>query len=262
MPAEPSTPRLLALDVGGVIVETAAVDGWARALARQVLDEAQRTLPADALLPHIDWLAAELVEGQARHSAWKDADRNGAELDDQQLWALLSRPSWGQALLEHIAGHRARLTTTLCLGWETRVVRPGIGRLLDECDRAGIGVCVVSNTISGAAYRTVLADNGFDGRFASLAFSDEIGFRKPDPAILHYAIEQAGADPATTWYVGDTYRRDVACGRRAGVAATILMRSRRTEPAAADGPIPDAVVADPAALLDRITIGLPDRART
>ncbi|MGV9798896.1 HAD family hydrolase [Mycobacterium sp. NPDC003449] len=257
MPAEATTPRLLALDLGGVIVETGPADGWARAFAQRLLDEVD-----EADLPDIDWLAAELIEGRARHSAWKDADRDGAELDDRRLWAMLTRPDWGQALLEHIAGDRARLSAMLCLGWETRIVRPGVGRLLDECDRAGIAVCVVSNTISGSAYRTVLADNGFDGRFAGLAFSDEVGVRKPDPRLLLHGIEQAGADPATTWYVGDTYRRDVACGRRAGVAATILMRSSRTESRPRHGPDPDAVVAGPADLLDRITTGLPDRART
>ncbi|MDV3130135.1 HAD family hydrolase [Mycobacterium sp. 21AC1] len=255
MPAESETPRLLALDVGGVIVETGPADGWAEVFARQLLDGARRSLPDAADLPDSDWVAAELAEGRARHSTWKGADRDGVELDDEQLWALLARPAWGRALLEHIARDRAGLTAALCLTWETRVARPGIGGLLDACDRAGIDVCIVSNTISGRAYRTVLADNGFDGRFAGLAFSDEVGIRKPDPRILLRAVEQAGGDPSTTWYVGDTYRRDVACGHRAGVAKTILMRSGRTEPPPAYGPKPDAIVADPAALLDRITPG-------
>lgn len=257
MPAEPSTPRLLALDVGGVIVETGPADDWGRVFAEELLDGAH-----GAYLPDSDWVAAELVEGRARHSAWKEADRNGVELDDEQLWALLTSPAWGEALLDHIADDRARLTAALCLTWETRVVRPGIGRLLDECDRAGTDVCVVSNTISGRAYRTILADNGFGGCFASVAFSDEVGIRKPDPRLLRHAVERAGGDPSTTWYVGDTYRRDVACGRRAGVAKTILMRSARTEPPPEHGPIPDAIVADPAELLDRITTGRHDHART
>jgi FMN phosphatase YigB (HAD superfamily) len=248
--------------VGGVIVETGPADDWSRQFARQLLEETQRTLPAAAHLPDTDWVADELTVGRARHSAWKDRVRDGVELSDQRLWALLTRPAWGQPLLDHIALNRARLTALLCLSWETRVVRLGIERLLDECDRVGVAVCVVSNTISGRAYRTVLSDNGFTGRFASLAFSDEVGIRKPDPRILLYGIEQAGGSPATTWYVGDTYRRDVVCGRRAGVARTILMRSCRTEPPPGQGPIPDAIVADPAELLDRLTMGLPDHART
>lgn len=256
MLADASTLQLLALDLGGVIVETGPVDAWASRFAQELLTDARRTLPHGTALPAPDRVAFDLTDGKARHSAWKEHAHDGAELDDQQLWQLLAPPSWGPALLDHIAAHRARLTKLLCLRWEFRSVRAGIHALIDFCDSAAIRVCVVSNTISGPAYRDVLREVGLSDRFTSLAFSDEVGVRKPDPRILFHGIARAGATPATTWYVGDTYNRDVACGRRAGVARTILMRSQRTEPDPGHGPIPDIVVADPHELLDRITTAL------
>jgi FMN phosphatase YigB (HAD superfamily) len=247
--AESVAPRLLALDVGGVLVETHPIADWARTFARHLIDDARRSIPHGSLLPPIEQVVADLVEGDRLHDTWKDGDSTGVELTQTALWAMLSQPTWGADLLDHVARNRPRLTADLCLAWEERERRPGIPRLLDHCRNAGIALCVVSNTVSGRAYRLVLERAGISGAFTSLSFSDEVGVRKPDPRLLLHGIHAAGADPAETWYVGDTYRRDVSCGRRAGVAKTVLMRSRRTEPEPIGGPLPDLVVNDADELL-------------
>jgi FMN phosphatase YigB (HAD superfamily) len=249
--AEFAAPRLLALDVGGVLVESFPVADWAQNFATIVIEDARRGLPdaSPSPLPPIEQVAADLLRGRTQHDAWKDADSTGNELSQTALWALLSEPAWGAALLDHVARHRPRLTTDLCLAWEQRELRTGIPRLLEHCCNTGIAVCVVSNTISGAAYRSILERAGLGECFVGFAFSDEAGVRKPDPRLLLHGIHAAGATPAETWYVGDTYRRDVSCGRRAGVANTVLMRSRRTESKPVAGPPPGAVVNDPDELL-------------
>ncbi|WP_342673158.1 HAD family hydrolase [Streptomyces sparsogenes] len=241
-------PRLLALDMGGVIVETLPAPGWAARFATRLLGHARHSLPPGTALPTVEQVATDLAEGRARHDSWKDSTLGGAELSQSELWAELSRPTWGRPLLDHITRNRADLTAELCLVWEERAVRDGIRELLVECTRAGIAVGVVSNTISGPAYRSVLDRAGLTGYFRALSFSDEVGIRKPDPRLLLDAIGVAGVPPGATWYVGDTYRRDVVCGRRAGAGTTILMRSRRTEPAPGGGPEPDHTVGDPAGL--------------
>jgi FMN phosphatase YigB (HAD superfamily) len=68
--------------------------------------------------------------------------------------------------------------------------------------------------------------------------------------VAHRVGPAAGADPADVWYVGDNHDRDVVCGARAGVGATVLMVSRST----AKTPYtvrqrPDATVDDPHGLL-------------
>ncbi|MEE4583147.1 MULTISPECIES: HAD family hydrolase [Streptomyces violaceusniger group] len=241
-------PRLLALDMGGVIVEALPAPGWAARFATRLLGHARHCLPPGTDLPTIEQVATDLADGRARHDSWKDGTVGGAELSRSELWAGLSRPTWGRPLLDHIIRNRADLTAELCLVWEEREVRDGIRELLVECTRAGIAVGVVSNTISGPAYRSVLDQAGLTGYFRALSFSDEVGIRKPDPRLLLDAIGVAGVTPGTTWYVGDTYRRDVVCGRRARAGTTILMRSRRTESASDGGPEPDHTVSDPAGL--------------
>jgi FMN phosphatase YigB (HAD superfamily) len=47
--------------------------------------------------------------------------------------------------------------------------------------------------------------------------------------MIWIACRALGVDPAQVWYVGDTYDRDVVCGARARVGATVLMVSRSTE---------------------------------
>jgi FMN phosphatase YigB (HAD superfamily) len=241
---ESHAPRLLALDVGGVLVESFPDADWAQNFATLVIEDARLELPDGSPLPPIEQVAADLLQGRRQHDAWKDADSTGTELSQTALWALLSQPAWGPALLDHVARHRPRLTADLCLAWEQRELRTGIPQLLEHCRNAGVAVCVVSNTISGAAYRSILERAGLGKCFVGFAFSDEVGFRKPDPRLLLHGIHTARATPAETWYVGDTYRRDVSCGRRAGVANTVLMQSRRTESKPVGGPLPDTVVND------------------
>ncbi|MEU1785352.1 hypothetical protein ABZ553_05580 [Streptomyces sparsogenes] len=126
-------PRLLALDMGGLIVETLPAPGWAARFAARLLGRGRHCLPPGTDLPTVEQVATDLADGRARHDSWKDSTVGGAELS-------------------------------------------------------------------------------------------------------------RGAP----WYVGDTHRRDVVCGRRARAGTTILMRSRRTEPAPGGGPEPDHTVGDPA----------------
>ena len=86
-------------------------------------------------------------------------------------------------------------------------------------------------------------------RFAAQFYSDEAGVRKPNPELLVRAADAVGVAVGEAWYVGDTWSRDVLCGRRAGVGRTVLMRSMRTDTDVAYPRVaPDLLVPDPAGL--------------
>jgi FMN phosphatase YigB (HAD superfamily) len=69
--------------------------------------------------------------------------------------------------------------------------------------------------------------------------------------MIWNATDELAVPPDRCWYVGDSRRRDIACGRRADVAAAILMRSPRTDPEdPQEWPAPDATVEDGFGLRD------------
>jgi FMN phosphatase YigB (HAD superfamily) len=63
----------------------------------------------------------------------------------------------------------------------------------------------------------VLSRLGLLECFAHTVFSDEVGIRKPDPAIFLSALQAVGGDPATAVHVGDDPVLDVHGARAAGL---------------------------------------------
>jgi FMN phosphatase YigB (HAD superfamily) len=137
-------------------------------------------------------------------------------------------------------------------------LRPGIAELLDEAEARGIPLAIVSNTVCGAKHRDYLAAVGVGDRFAAQLYSDEAGIRKPNPELIHRAAKAVEVPVEECWYVGDTWSRDVRCGRRAGVGTTVLMHSSRSGgDVAPPGLRADLEVADPVELHAALTEVLP-----
>ncbi|HEV8474889.1 MAG TPA: HAD family hydrolase [Methylomirabilota bacterium] len=105
----------------------------------------------------------------------------------------------------------------------------------------GYKLAVVSNTMRtpGATLRKLLERYGLLARFAHVVFSDEVGVRKPDPAIFLGALKALGAEAAAAIHVGDDTVLDVegahAAGMRAVLVGTAPVRARGARQ-------PDAVV--------------------
>jgi FMN phosphatase YigB (HAD superfamily) len=70
--------------------------------------------------------------------------------------------------------------------------------------------------------------SGLEPYIGVQVYSDEVGLRKPNPAIFQLVAEALDVSLAACWYVGDTWDRDVVGGRRAGVARVILLQGART----------------------------------
>jgi len=57
-----------------------------------------------------------------------------------------------------------------------------------------------------------------------IVISEEAGFRKPDTRIFRTALSRAGADPAKSLYVGDSWNVDILPAHRCGMRAIWLNR--------------------------------------
>lgn len=91
---------------------------------------------------------------------------------------------------------------------------PGILDLLDTLRSAGVTCAVLSNKDHAAT--VPLVERYFGDRIALAQGRIDAFPPKPDPAITLHVIEQLGADPKTTLYVGDS-DVDVACGHNVGM---------------------------------------------
>lgn len=101
--------------------------------------------------------------------------------------------------------------------------------VLETLQRRGIRMGLVSNiTLLPALLRADLQAMGIAPFLGAMAFSSEVGWRKPDRRIFTYALERLGAAPADAVMVGDRLRDDISGGRAAGMR-TVLTREFRNE---------------------------------
>jgi putative hydrolase of the HAD superfamily len=114
----------------------------------------------------------------------------------------------------------------------------------------GYTLAVVSNTMRtpGATLRRVLERYGVLSCFDHIAFSDEVGVRKPGPAIFRGALHALGVDPARAIHVGDDPILDVDGAHAAGMRA-VQVTASSLESLARE---PDAVVPSLAALPEAV----------
>jgi HAD superfamily hydrolase (TIGR01509 family) len=139
-------------------------------------------------------------------------------------------------------------------------VDPGALKALSALRESGYTLAVVSNTMRtpGATLRKLLERLGLLRCFAHTVFSDEVGVRKPDPAIFRGALRAIGGDASTAIHVGDDGVLDVGGARAAGMRV-IQVTSASLK--SLGGRRPDAVIPSLSALPDaveRLATGAPE----
>lgn len=247
-------PAALLLDFGGVVVATTNRPSWPEELAAEL----HRDLTAAGCheLSHED-IVSDLKAAAAADSHWKNAMSRPAapaEMTAHRYWTQFVAADWPPAALAFVTAHALVLCHRQGELRQDRETRPGMDELLDAADGFGLPVAIVSNALSGSVHRDYLRNTGLDKRLALQVYSDEAGVRKPNPEMIHLAARALGVPASRTWYVGDNFDRDVLCGRRAGVGASVLMEARGTyERPYVVRVRPDAVVADPYGLRDLLT---------
>jgi FMN phosphatase YigB (HAD superfamily) len=89
---------------------------------------------------------------------------------------------------------------------------------LTECGKR-IGLICNTGLTPGFALREFLDSEEVLKHFDFLAFSDEIGFRKPDARVFHLVARKLEADPCSIVHVGDNLMVDVWGAKNAGFKA-------------------------------------------
>src|ERR1700674_4510601 len=161
-----------------------------RETIRAAFDEAERQSAVDENI-----VSSNLEQMIELHVRWQLArlGLNDPNLE-QQLVAGFIEP------VRQAAVENARLLATLVeRGFELGVVSNGCGNVDKLCSDLGY-----------APYLSVIVD------------SRRVRLFKPDPAIFHYAAEKLGGDPGAMMMVGDSFERDVAPAKKAGMKTAWL----------------------------------------
>lgn len=146
----------------------------------------------------VDW-------NQVARDAARQLRVRGIDVADEDLWEVLDRAEangYRPAVEETLEDHEregARTSRQLPLAEDL----PG-----DEL----VGVCSLN---CEAAVRIALELHGLDGYVGSIAGRDTVETSKPDPEPLLHVVDELGARPERTLFVGDT-ERDERTADRAG----------------------------------------------
>jgi len=116
---------------------------------------------------------------------------------------------------------------------------PGAHRAVKELAARGVQLGIVSNTgrTPGVILRRVLEAHGVLGFFGRIAYSDEVGIRKPEAEIFRAAL--AGVEPVVALHIGDNPDADVVGARGIGMRAAHYTAGFRAPFADADLIVPD-----------------------
>ncbi len=105
-------------------------------------------------------------------------------------------------------------------------VVPGIEAVLKHLQSRS-RLAIVSNSMSNVA-RQALKRFHLEQYFEAVVISRDIGIRKPDPEIFHFALNALGIEGSKAMHVGDSLKEDVHGGKNAGLT-TIWINPRMGE---------------------------------
>ena len=128
-------------------------------------------------------------------------------------------------------------------------LHPGAAEAVNGLAARGIALGIVSNTgrTPGIVLRQILERYDLLRHFSVISYSDEVGYRKPDPEIFRQTLTKLGAEARHAAHVGDNPIADVTGAQGAGMRGVHLAAGGRAPAAHAD-----VVVTDLRDLVDRI----------
>lgn len=245
-------PKGLLLDFGGVIVETSPAAGWVDTITDHIDSLLLDEVLAD-FHPGRERIAEDLVAGDTCAKLWRNAMARPSaprELTHEEFLLEFVAADWPEPAKEALAPHASTIAYQVCDKQVIRRLRNGIGDLLRWCADVHLPVAIVSNALNGQVHRDFLSEAGLSGYVLAEVYSDEAGVRKPNPELIVQGARRLNIPVADCWYVGDHLDRDVLCGVRAGVGATVLMPAPNTPKRPFTPPVVEDIrVADPAHLL-------------
>jgi HAD superfamily hydrolase (TIGR01662 family) len=189
----------------------------------------------------------------------KWAFENLCEAPEAELWTRWLTPDFPA---EKIAPLGAELTYQYRQAMGRRVVVDGGREVLEELQKRGYTLGIISNLIGTREIPEWLKAEDYDRYFKAVVLSSIFGKRKPDPCVYLEAARRAEVDPSRCAYVGDNLKRDVTGTRAAGFGQIIIMISPEelAEAEITDENRPDVIIHEFRQLLDVFpSIPLPHR---
>jgi putative hydrolase of the HAD superfamily len=179
----------------------------------------------------------------------KWAFENLREAPEAEMWTRWLVPEFPA---EIIAPLGAELTYQYRQSMGRRVVVDGGRDVLEELQKRGYILGIISNLIGTREIPEWLEAENFAPYFKSVVLSSSLGIRKPDPAIYLEAARRAGVEPAKCVYVGDNLKRDVTGTRAAGFGGVVILISLENlaEVTITDENRPDVIIHEFKQLLD------------
>jgi putative hydrolase of the HAD superfamily len=157
----------------------------------------------------------------SRYKAYRKwAFENMTEASETELWTRWLTPEFPS---EKITPNALELTYQYRQSMGRREIAEGGKQVIVELYKRGYVLGIISNLITSREIPDWLVEDGLAKYFKSVALSSVLGIRKPDPAIYHYATNQAGVKPERSAYVGDNLNRDVVGTREAGFGLVIIL---------------------------------------
>lgn len=179
----------------------------------------------------------------------KWAFENLTEAPESDLWTRWLVPEFPAGRIAPLGGE---LTFQFRQSMGRRVVVEGGREVVEELQKRGYTLGIISNLIGRREIPEWLETEGFAPYFKSVVLSSVFGKRKPDPAIYLEGARLAGVEPAKCVYVGDNLNRDVTGTRAAGFGMVVIMISPEelAEAEITDENRPDVIIHQFRELLD------------
>jgi putative hydrolase of the HAD superfamily len=179
----------------------------------------------------------------------KWAFENLSEAPEADLWTRWLVPDFPA---DKVAPLGAELTYQFRQSMGRRVVVDGGREVVEELQKRGYTLGIISNLIGTREIPDWLVAEKFAPYFKSVVLSSVLGIRKPSPEIYFEAARRAGVEPAKCAYVGDNLKRDVTGTRAAGFGMIVIMISPEelAEAEVADENRPNVIINEFRQLLD------------
>ena len=151
---------------------------------------------------------------------WAFADLT--EAPEAELWTRWLTPDFPVGRIAPLA---AELTFQFRQSMGRRVLVEGAREVVEELQRRGYILGIISNLIGTREIPDWLEAEGFAPYFKSVLLSSVHGKRKPHPSMYLEAARRAGVEPQRCVYVADNLNRDVTGTRQAGFGMVVIMIS-------------------------------------
>lgn len=191
-PSHSTAIKTVLFDLDGTLADTAP--DLAYALNAVLQEQGREPLPYASIRPVVSHGGIALI-------------KHGFSIDE----SAAEFPPLRQRLLEIYRANIAR---------ETRLF-DGMATLLEQLEQRGLNWGVVTNK-PGWLTEPLLEQLGIRQRAAAIVSGDTLPQRKPHPAPMLLACEQAGSDAAHCLYIGDA-ERDIEAGRNAGMRTLVAL---------------------------------------